>query len=70
MHFDPDPMTPDELGALKRSVLFMQELYELLPELPVQAAPRVDDSRLRLEVLNAAFAVRIEPWCNGVSTSV
>jgi len=31
MHFDPDPMTADELGTLKRAVRFMQELYELLP---------------------------------------
>ena len=31
MHFDPDPMTFDELGTLKRAVRFMQELYELLP---------------------------------------
>ena len=38
MHFDPDPMTPDELGTLKRAVRFMQELYELLPNLPVQSA--------------------------------
>jgi hypothetical protein len=38
MHFDPDPMTPDELGTLKRSVRFMQELYELLPKLPAQSA--------------------------------
>jgi hypothetical protein len=38
MHFDPDPMTPDELGTLKRSVRFMQELYELLPKLRAQSA--------------------------------
>jgi CBS domain-containing protein len=31
MHFDPDPMTSDELGTLKQAVRFMQELYELLP---------------------------------------
>lgn len=31
MHFDPDPMTADELGTLKRAVRFMQELYDLLP---------------------------------------
>lgn len=31
MHFDPDPMTPDELATLKQAVRFMQELYELLP---------------------------------------
>lgn len=36
MHFDPDPMTPDELGTLKRAVRFMQELYRLLPKLQVQ----------------------------------
>jgi CBS domain-containing protein len=29
MHFDPDPMTPDELGTLKRALRFMQDLYEL-----------------------------------------
>ncbi|MGH2507815.1 MAG: hypothetical protein ACRDHZ_10510 [Ktedonobacteraceae bacterium] len=26
MHFDPDPMTPDELGTLKRAVRLMQEV--------------------------------------------
>jgi hypothetical protein len=31
MHFDPDPMTADELGILKRAVRFMQDLYDLLP---------------------------------------
>lgn len=31
MHFDPDPMTGDELAALKQAVRFMQDLYELLP---------------------------------------
>jgi CBS domain-containing protein len=31
MHFDPDPMTADELGTLKRTVRFMQDLHELLP---------------------------------------
>jgi predicted transcriptional regulator len=31
MHFDQDPMTPEELGTLKRAVRFMQELYNLLP---------------------------------------
>ncbi len=31
MHFDPDPMTPEELGTLKTAVHFMQELYELVP---------------------------------------
>jgi predicted transcriptional regulator len=31
MHFDPDPMTHDELGTLKRAVRFMQDLYELFP---------------------------------------
>ena len=30
MHFDPDPMTADELGILKRAARFMQEHYELL----------------------------------------
>jgi len=38
MHFDPDPMTPDELGTLKRAVRFMQEIYELLLKLPPQSA--------------------------------
>lgn len=32
MHFDPDPMTADELNTLKRASRFMQELYELLPK--------------------------------------
>ena len=31
MHFDPDPMTQDELGTLKRALRFMQDLYELFP---------------------------------------
>jgi hypothetical protein len=31
MHFDPDPMTPDELGTIKRGVRLMQELYEVQP---------------------------------------
>lgn len=31
MHFDQDPMTPDELSTLKRTVRFMQQLFELLP---------------------------------------
>jgi hypothetical protein len=31
MHFDPDPMTADELSTLNRAVRFMQELYALLP---------------------------------------
>ena len=31
MHFDPDPMTPEELETLKRAVQFMQNLYELFP---------------------------------------
>jgi predicted transcriptional regulator len=30
MHFDPDPMTPDELRTLKRAARFMQEHHELL----------------------------------------
>lgn len=30
MHFDPDPMTPEELGTLKRAVRFMQEIFDLL----------------------------------------
>ena len=30
MHFDPDPMTVDELSTFKRAVRFMQELNELL----------------------------------------
>ncbi len=31
MHFDPDPMTEDDLRSLKQAVHFMQELYQLLP---------------------------------------
>ncbi len=31
MHFDPDPMTSEELTVLKRASRLMQELYELLP---------------------------------------
>jgi hypothetical protein len=31
MHFDPDPMTQDQLDALKNAAKFMQQLYELLP---------------------------------------
>ncbi len=31
MHFDPDPMTADELGVLKGAVRFMQEIYRNLP---------------------------------------
>jgi CBS domain-containing protein len=31
MHFDPDPMTPDELAVLKRAVRLMQEVYTLSP---------------------------------------
>src|ERR1017187_90116 len=31
MHFDPDPMTEDELKTLKLAVRFMQELYQFLP---------------------------------------
>lgn len=31
MHFDPDPMTPDQLGVLKNAAKFMHQLYELLP---------------------------------------
>lgn len=38
MHFDPDPMTPEELGTLKRTVRFMQELHELLPKGPPLSA--------------------------------
>lgn len=30
MHFDPDPMTDHELGTLKRTVRFLQDLFELL----------------------------------------
>ncbi len=29
MHFDPDPMTPDELNTLKRAVRLLQQLYEI-----------------------------------------
>ncbi|MGH9436686.1 MAG: CBS domain-containing protein [Terriglobia bacterium] len=32
MHFDPDPMTADELKTLKRASHFMQELFELLQQ--------------------------------------
>ena len=32
MHFDPDPMTGDELGTLKRAVRLLQELYQSLPK--------------------------------------
>lgn len=31
MHFDPDPMTADQLEMLKNTAKFMQQLYELLP---------------------------------------
>jgi hypothetical protein len=31
MHFDPDPMTMDQLEVLKNTAKFMQQLYELLP---------------------------------------
>ena len=31
MHFDPDPMTAQQLEELKNAAKFMQELYELLP---------------------------------------
>ena len=31
MHFDPDPMTTDELATLKRAVRLMQEVYTLVP---------------------------------------
>ena len=31
MHFDPDPMTTDELAILKRAVHLMQEVYTLMP---------------------------------------
>jgi CBS domain-containing protein len=31
MHFDPDPMTPDQLDVLKNTAAFMQRLYDLLP---------------------------------------
>jgi CBS domain-containing protein len=32
MHFDPDPLTSDQLRVLKRGVRLMQELYKLLPD--------------------------------------
>jgi CBS domain-containing protein len=32
MHFDPDPMTNEELGTLKRAVRLLQELYQSLPK--------------------------------------
>jgi hypothetical protein len=31
MHFDPDPMTADQLATLKQAARFMQELFGLLP---------------------------------------
>jgi hypothetical protein len=31
MHFDPDPMTSDQLDVLKNTSKFMQQLYDLLP---------------------------------------
>ncbi|MGH9685530.1 MAG: CBS domain-containing protein [Candidatus Acidiferrales bacterium] len=31
MHFDPDPLTGDQLEVLKNASKFMQQLYELLP---------------------------------------
>jgi hypothetical protein len=31
MHFDPDPMTPEELATLKRAVRLLQQLYEIKP---------------------------------------
>jgi len=31
MHFDPDPMTSDELANLKSAVRLMQEVYTLAP---------------------------------------
>jgi hypothetical protein len=31
-HFDPDPMTSEEMGKLKQAVSFMQRLYELVPQ--------------------------------------
>jgi len=38
MHFDPDPMTADELNTLKRGVRLLQELYGVLPAAPEAAA--------------------------------
>ncbi|MGH7081432.1 MAG: hypothetical protein ACREFV_03085 [Acetobacteraceae bacterium] len=32
MHFDPDPMTSDELGTLKRAVRLMQEVGQPAPQ--------------------------------------
>lgn len=31
MHFDPDPMTTEELGALKRAIRLMQQLFDASP---------------------------------------
>jgi hypothetical protein len=31
MHFDPDPMTPEDLAILKRAVRLMQEIYGTSP---------------------------------------
>jgi hypothetical protein len=32
MHFDPDPMTADDLYTLKRAVRFMRELGAIIPK--------------------------------------
>ena len=39
MHFDPDPMTPDELAVLKRASRLMQELYEYASAKPLIPLP-------------------------------
>src|ERR1700685_66291 len=41
MHFDPDPMTVQQLEALKNAAKFMQQLYELLPRRESLLGPEV-----------------------------
>lgn len=40
MHFDPDPMTFEQIEMLKNTAKFMQQIYELLPQAPPVAAGR------------------------------
>ncbi len=42
MHFDPDPMTPEELNTLRKAVRFMQQLYDLLPKPPKNGSNSLD----------------------------
>jgi CBS domain-containing protein len=37
VHFDPDPMTPEQLATLKRAVFLLQQLYEITPKLRLSA---------------------------------